>query len=67
LEIATPNKIITPRPASTATAPSRKSARALPSFRFKVRGSDLRCDLKINSKRAIQGGGWDIAEQKNIL
>jgi curved DNA-binding protein len=25
-------------------------------FRFKVRGSDLRCDLKINSKRAIQGG-----------
>jgi DnaJ-class molecular chaperone len=30
--------------------------RALPSFRFKVRGSDLRCDLKINSKRATQGG-----------
>jgi DnaJ-class molecular chaperone len=30
--------------------------RALPSFRFKVRGSDLRCDLKINSKRAAQGG-----------
>ncbi len=31
-------------------------ARALPSFRFKVRGCDLRCDLKINSKRAAQGG-----------
>jgi curved DNA-binding protein len=30
--------------------------KALPSFRFKVRGSDLRCDLKINSKRAAQGG-----------
>jgi curved DNA-binding protein len=30
--------------------------KALPSFRFKVRGSDLRCDLKINSKRATQGG-----------
>ena len=30
--------------------------RALPNFRFKVRGSDLRCDLKINSKRAAQGG-----------
>jgi curved DNA-binding protein len=29
---------------------------ALPNFRFKVRGSDLRCDLKINSKRAAQGG-----------
>jgi curved DNA-binding protein len=28
----------------------------LPNFRFKVRGSDLRCDLKINSKRAAQGG-----------
>jgi DnaJ-class molecular chaperone len=30
--------------------------KALPDFRFKVRGSDLRCDLKINSQRAIQGG-----------
>jgi DnaJ-class molecular chaperone len=28
----------------------------LPNFRFKTRGSDLRCDLKINSKRAVQGG-----------
>ncbi len=30
--------------------------RALPGFRFKVRGSDLRCDLRINPKRASQGG-----------
>jgi len=30
--------------------------RALPSFRFKVRGSDLRCDLKIKAERAAQGG-----------
>lgn len=30
--------------------------KALPSFRFKVRGSDLRCDLKIKSERAKQGG-----------
>jgi curved DNA-binding protein len=30
--------------------------KVLSSFRFKVRGSDLRCDLKINSKRAAQGG-----------
>ena len=30
--------------------------RALPSFRFKVRGSDLRCDLKIKLERAAQGG-----------
>ncbi len=30
--------------------------RARPDFRFKVRGSDLRCDLKIPAKRAAQGG-----------
>jgi curved DNA-binding protein len=28
----------------------------LPHFRFKVRGSDLRCDLKIKNERAAQGG-----------
>lgn len=27
-----------------------------PDFRFKVRGSDLRCDLKIKPERAAQGG-----------
>lgn len=30
--------------------------KALPDFRFKVRGSDLRCDLKIKPGRAVQGG-----------
>lgn len=30
--------------------------KARPDFRFKVRGSDLRCDLKINLQRATQGG-----------
>jgi DnaJ-class molecular chaperone len=30
--------------------------KARPDFRFKVRGSDLRCDLKIKSHRASQGG-----------
>jgi curved DNA-binding protein len=30
--------------------------KALPNFRFKVRGSDLRCDLKIKSERAVKGG-----------
>jgi molecular chaperone DnaJ len=29
---------------------------ALPHFQFKVRGADLRCDLKIHFKRAAQGG-----------
>lgn len=30
--------------------------KARPDFRFKVRGSDLRCDLKIAPQRALQGG-----------
>jgi DnaJ-class molecular chaperone len=30
--------------------------KARPDFRFKVRGSDLRCDLKISAHRARQGG-----------
>ena len=30
--------------------------RALPGFKFKTRGSDLRCDLKIKPERAAQGG-----------
>jgi DnaJ-class molecular chaperone len=31
-------------------------AKVRPDFRFKVRGSDLRCDLKISNQRAAQGG-----------
>jgi curved DNA-binding protein len=30
--------------------------KALPNFRFKVHGPDLRCDLKIKSERAVKGG-----------
>lgn len=30
--------------------------RAKPDFRFRVRGSDLRCDLKLKPERAAQGG-----------
>ena len=30
--------------------------KALPNFRFKVGGSDLRCDLRISAQRAAQGG-----------
>lgn len=30
--------------------------RIRPNARFKVRGSDLRCDLRINARRAAQGG-----------
>lgn len=35
--------------------------KAQPGFRFKVRGSDLRCDLKITAKRAAQGGSEVLA------
>lgn len=35
--------------------------RAQPNFRFKVRGSDLRCDLRISSQRATQGGSEMVA------
>jgi DnaJ-class molecular chaperone len=35
--------------------------RASPSARFKVRGSDLRADLRISSRRATDGGVEDIA------
>lgn len=31
-------------------------ARTRPDFRFKIRGSDLRCDLRINSRQATHGG-----------
>src|SRR3954462_10014410 len=30
--------------------------KALPGFRFQVRGSDIRCELRIDSRRALQGG-----------
>jgi curved DNA-binding protein len=30
--------------------------KAMPGFRFKARGSDLCCDLRINARRAAQGG-----------
>ena len=30
--------------------------KVLPNFRYRARGSDLQCDLKINPKRAAQGG-----------
>ena len=30
--------------------------KVLPGFRFKARGSDLRCELRIDARRALQGG-----------
>lgn len=34
--------------------------RALPDPRFKVRGADLRCDLRISTHRATQGGSETV-------
>ena len=34
--------------------------KARPDFRFKVRGSDLRCDLRIRVQRATQGGSESV-------
>lgn len=33
---------------------------ARPDFRFKVRGADLRCDLRISSERALKGGSESV-------
>ena len=42
--------------------------KARPDFRFKVRGSDLRCDLKISFQRAQQGGTESVRHATgNIL
>ncbi len=45
-----------PRDGTCAGGFVQLRVKPLPDFRFKIRGSDLRCDLKINSKRAAQGG-----------
>ncbi len=45
-----------PRTASGAEGFVQLRVRALPSFRFRVRGSDLRNDLRIKPARAAQGG-----------
>lgn len=38
----------------------RVKVRVQPDFRFKARGSDLRCDLKIKPQRATQGGSESV-------
>jgi curved DNA-binding protein len=45
-----------PRTAPGAEGFVQLRLRALPSFRFKVRGSDLRCDLRIKPERVASGG-----------
>jgi curved DNA-binding protein len=46
-----------PRPAPFDGGFVQVRVKALPGFRFKARGSDLRCDLRIAARRASKGGG----------
>ncbi len=50
-----------PRRGSAAGGELRLSLKALPGFRYKVRGSDLRTDLRVSAQRAEQGGSEMIA------
>ncbi len=45
-----------PRPEPFEGGSVKVRIKALPGFRFKIRGSDLRCDLRISTQRATQGG-----------
>lgn len=49
-----------PRQASFAAGYVSIRVRALPSARFKARGSDLRTEFRINSRRATNGGTESI-------
>lgn len=50
-----------PRRGSATGGELRLSLKALPGFRYKARGSDLRTDLRITAQRAAQGGNEMIA------
>jgi len=55
-ETAPGTRLKLPRGAPFAGGCVQLRVRARPNFRFKARGSDLRCDLKIKPERAAQGG-----------
>ena len=45
-----------PRTGAMAGGYVQLRLKVLPGYRFKVRGSDLRCELRIDAQRAMQGG-----------
>ena len=45
-----------PRSGAMAGGYVQLRLKVLPGYRFKVRGSDLRCELRIDTQRALQGG-----------
>ncbi len=49
-----------PRTGALAGGVVQVRVKARPNFRFKVRGSDLRCDLRINARLAAEGGRESI-------
>lgn len=57
-ETAPGTRFRVPRSAGSGVVTVRVKAR--PDFRFKVRGSDLRCDLRVRPQRAAQGGSESV-------
>jgi DnaJ-class molecular chaperone len=55
-ETAPGTRFRVPRESSAIGGQVLVRIRARPDFRFKIRGSDLRCDLRVNARRAAQGG-----------
>ncbi len=60
-ETAPGAKFKLPRPSAAGGGFVLVRMKVRPDFRFKVRGSDLRCDLRISSQRAAQGGTEMVA------
>jgi DnaJ-class molecular chaperone len=50
-----------PRSGAFAGGVVNLRVKALPGYRFKLRGSDLKCDLRISSERAAKGGTEMVA------
>jgi curved DNA-binding protein len=55
-ETAPGSRFRLPRTDTSGSGVVQVRVKALPGYRFKARGSDLRCDLRINSQRAAEGG-----------
>ena len=59
-ETAPGTRFRVPRAAPFAGGFVMVRVKARPDFRFKVRGADLRCDLRLRAQRATQGGSASV-------
>jgi DnaJ-class molecular chaperone len=55
-ETAPGSRFQVPRTGAFVGGTVKVRLKVMPNYRFKPRGSDLRCDLRIDSRRATQGG-----------